>query len=282
LFGCIPLRRVSVNRCYDLNLHFRLCAHRFQFLAIESVYFPPDKAGNVLRGALLATLEPGDPAPLRPSGLADPPPPFVLRAAHLNGRRFEPGESFAFDLHIFDLRAPLVDRFARVCAEWESTGLGPRRGRVQLLRSAGTGSKIAIDLSDVNPASNCSVYFRTPTTLKGTPTPDGIPFGILFARVRDRIATLSSLYGEGPPVIDFGAIATRAALVRTVHSDLRRHNVDRLSSRTGAVHGIGGVTGSVDYEGDLTEFLPWLRAAFWTGIGRHTVWGNGVIEVVTR
>jgi hypothetical protein len=79
---------------------------------------------------------------------------------------------------------------------------------------------------------------------------------------------------------DFRAAADRAALVRTVRSDLRHHEIERRSSRTGTVHGIGGVTGSVDYEGDLAEFLPWLRAACWTGVGRHTVWGNGVIELV--
>jgi hypothetical protein len=27
---------------------------------------------------------------------------------------------------------------------------------------------------------------------------------------------------------------------------------------------------------DVTS--PALRAAFWTGVGRHTVWGNGAIE----
>jgi hypothetical protein len=107
-----------------------------------------------------------------------------------------------------------------------------------------------------------------------------MPFGVLFARVRDRISTLRSLYGEGPLPIDFQALADRAGLVRTVDCDLQYQDVPRRSSRTAAVHGIGGVTGRVDYEGDLTEFLPYLRAAGWTGVGRHTVWGNGVIEVV--
>jgi hypothetical protein len=27
----------------------------------------------------------------------------------------------------------------------------------------------------------------------------------------------------------------------------------------------------------LAEFVPFLRAARWTGVGRQTVWGNGEI-----
>ncbi len=127
--------------------------------------------------------------------------------------------------------------------------------------------------------SKCSLLFRTPTELKGNPSHNEVPFGVLFARVRDRVGILRSLYGEGPLPIDFHALSDRANLVRTVTCDLQYRDVWRRSSRTGAIHGIGGVEGSVDYEGDLTEFLPYLHAAWWTGVGRHTVWGNGVIEV---
>jgi hypothetical protein len=53
----------------------------------------------------------------------------------------------------------------------------------------------------------------------------------------------------------------------------------RRSSRTGDVHGIGGFLGEVEYSGDLAEFVPFLQAGYWVGLGRHTVWGNGVIRL---
>jgi hypothetical protein len=261
-------------------LIFRVSVHRFCFQAIDSVCFPTDKAGNVLRGALLTALQLDAAPQKRPSGLADPPAPFVLRAAHLNGMCFEPGEAFVLELNLFDLRPPLAERIAAVISGWEKSGLGPRRGRVRLLTSEFASEPVAIDLSQPIRASQCSVEFRTPTELKGPPETGEIPFAILFARVRDRISTLSSLYGEGSPAIDFRAMGTRAALVRTTRANLHFREVERRSSRTGQTHGIGGVTGSVDYEGDLAEFIPWLRAACWTGVGRHTVWGNGAIDVV--
>lgn len=259
---------------------FRLRVYRCCFRAIDAVYFPPLKAGNVLRGAIGSTG--AAPESIRPSGLADAPRPFSLRVAHLDGQRFSPGGTFSLQVNAFDLQPRLREALEKTFGEWARTGLGPRRGRVELLScsSEDVAVDLSVDLSADREVSKCSLHFRTPTDLKGNPRRDEIPFGVLFARIRDRISTLRGLYGEGPPEVDFRALGERADLVRTVRCDLKYHNVRRRSSRTGAVHGIGGVTGRVDYAGDLAEFLPWLRAAWWTGVGRHTVWGNGAVQVV--
>jgi hypothetical protein len=60
---------------------------------------------------------------------------------------------------------------------------------------------------------------------------------------------------------------------------LRYVDVQRRSSKTGQVHSIGGFVGEAEYEGDLAEFVPFLKAAQWTGVGRQTVWGKGEIAV---
>lgn len=265
------------------GLVLRLRAYRFRFKAIESVYFPPGKAGNVIRGALEIDQKDGvaDGRSLPyalPAGFSDPPGPFVLRAAHLDGKTFSPNDEFHIDLHVFDVSPSLIDTLHRTMEIWARTGLGPRRGLVEFLGSA--HDVIEIPLAKGSPISKCSLRFRTPTDLKGNPSRSEIPFGILFARIRDRVSTLSSLYGEGPPALDFRALGERANAVRIVRSNLRWSGVSRRSSRTGAVHSIGGLTGLADYEGELTEFHPWLRAAWWTGVGRHTVWGNGAVEIV--
>jgi CRISPR-associated endoribonuclease Cas6 len=261
-------------------LIFRVGSYHFKFRAAGNVYFPPGKAGNVLRGALGGVLAAcASVSVRRPSGLKESPRPFVLRVAHLDGKRFEPGELFGVDVHVFDLRSRLFDMFEEAFADLVLVGLGPRRGRVELLRPAGS-AVVEIDLAArTESASRITVFLRTPTELKGNPSRDELPFGVLFARIRDRIATLCRFYSDSPLSIDFAALGERANQVRTVSCDLEYHEVSRRSSRTGAVHGIGGFTGTMEYEGDVAEFLPYLRAAWWTGVGRHTVWGNGVIEV---
>jgi CRISPR/Cas system endoribonuclease Cas6 (RAMP superfamily) len=71
----------------------------------------------------------------------------------------------------------------------------------------------------------------------------------------------------------------RAADVRLKRADLQWERVERKSGRTGQVHSLGGFTGAAEYEGELAEFLPWLRAARWVGVGRQTVWGKGEVRV---
>jgi CRISPR/Cas system endoribonuclease Cas6 (RAMP superfamily) len=125
-----------------------------------------------------------------------------------------------------------------------------------------------------------SVDFLTPTELKSREQVVSEPlFPILFARVRDRIATLRTLYGGGPMDVDFRALGERASAVRITASSVRLVEVTRHSSRTGQRHPIGGFAGWASYAGPLAEFLPWLEAAAFTGVGRQTTWGKGEIRV---
>jgi len=260
-------------------VRFEFYPLRLEFTARESLFFPPGKAANTLRGALGTVLDAGIFSPVAsgegPSGLADPPRPFVFRARHLDGRSIQPGEGFHFNLNVFS-REPEV--FINAFSDLAEQGIGPGRGKALLERVAGT-DPVSIDL---NPAAadirNIRVEFLTPTELKHAGEVASEPeFAILFARIRDRISTLSNLYGPGPLGIDFQEIGARAAAIRMTRCETRRVDTRRHSSRTGQTHGIGGFTGFAEYEGDLDEFLPWLEAARWAGVGRQAVWGKGEI-----
>lgn len=239
--------------------------------------FPPWGAGNVLRGGLgYALREVASPEEYArifeptatgagPSGLSDLPRPFVLRAAALNGRVLQPCDPFCLMLHLFDLRESALHQCAQAFARW-----------ADLISM--TPSEIELDLSPRTEAvSRIRVTYQTPTEFKAAGAAGHSDFSVLLARARDRVSTLRSLYGPGPLEIDFRALAERARSVKTVRTELRRIAVDRRSTRTGQRHGIGGFTGCVEYEGDLAEFLPYLEAAQWTGVGRHCTWGNGHI-----
>lgn len=262
-------------------MRFEFYPLRLEFTARESLLFPPGKAANTLRGALGTVLDGKIFAPVAsgdgPSGLADPPRPFVIRARHLDGRNIQPGEAFHFDLNIFS-REPEV--FVNAFATLAEEGIGPGRGKAHLDRVAGV-DPVSIDLNPVLAGiRHIRVEFLTPTELKhaGEIAPEP-QFSILFARIRDRIGTLSNLYGQGSLDIDFREIGERAAAIRMTCCETQRVEAYRRSSRTGQTHGIGGFTGFAEYEGNLDEFLPWLEAAIWTGVGRQAVWGKGEIRL---
>jgi len=238
--------------------------------------FPRGQAGNVVRGALGAILhkiasaadytrifEPASPG-TGPSGLASRPRPFVIRAGSLDGQIVEPGVEFSVGLNLFD--AGVLTHFEQAFANWAELVSVDR-------------DPVTVDLNANSVRiRRIRVEFQTPTELKtaaGTPDAD---FSVLLARARDRVSTLRGLYGAGPSEIDFRGLAERARSVKTVRCELRHVAVERRSSRTGQRHGIGGFIGIAEYEGDLAEFVPYLKAAYWTGVGRHCTWGNGQIQ----
>ncbi len=318
-------------------MDFQFYPLRFEFVGLDSIFFPPGKATNVLRGALgtifrgiacvpecrrsadsrhceirhlcpyAAVFEPVAQGP-GPSGFADPPRPFVFRAGHLDGRAIRPGDPFHFDLNLFSLDPDTLAYFVLTFAALAREGLGPSRGKAELrtvrrlpvgktpaghlpgatLYSASThtmsslAEPVTLSLEpDPTAPPRIRVEFVTPLELKQIHrVVDRPEFGVLFARIRDRIANLRKLYGAGPLELDFQGSNERAALVRMTDCRMRREERDRRSSRTGQTHSIGGFVGTAEYEGDLAEFLPWLEAARYTGVGRQAVWGKGEIIVV--
>ncbi len=238
-------------------------------------------------------FEPGSSGPGAPSGLADWPRPFVLRAAHLDGTAAESGAEFFIDVHLFQVPDPPLALFEAAFREVAVGGLGPARARARLetvarldlahgVIEAGCGpSVIPLDAAP-GVVNQIVLRFVTPTELKGRGTIAQEPeFGVLFGRIRDRISTLRALYGAGPLDIDFRGMGERARQVRLVRSGITWEYASRRSGRDGLAHPLGGFTGDACYEGELSEFLPWLRAARWTGVGRQTVWGKGEVRILT-
>lgn len=307
-----------------------LYAYRFEFQALEAVHFAPGSAANAFRGAFGHILrriacrpdcegpkgclwrqecvyarlfEPVWPE--GPSGFADAPRPFIIRAAALDGRRYPRGALFPVDVHVFDVAEPVLEYLVMVFLRLAEEGVGAGRGRVALRRVHSLGAngrpaacvyedgraltaarrdliELPLISDECAPVESATLRFQTPTELKsGGEVLRTAPFGAVFARARDRAVTVASLYTD--PLqeidIDFRSMARRAAAVRTVRSELRWVDARRRSSRTGQVHPLGGFVGEAEYAGELGEFLPILRAAYWTGVGRQTVWGKGVVEI---
>lgn len=249
---------------------------RFDFEAAGLQRFPRGKAGNVFRGLLGWSLreispegydqlfEPRQIPRAGPSGFANKPRPFVLRAGHLDGRSFQSGESFHVDLHLF--KNTPSDLFIRAM----------ERATIGRLRHA-VNEPVVLSLE--NPYAgvvSLTVRFLTPTELKAVGVIVQNPeFPVLFARVRDRIRALC----EHDLTLDFAAMKERAGKIAVASQRLTRERVSRTSTKTGRTHPLGGFLGEVRYVGNLDEFAPLLEAARWTGIGRQTVWGKGAIEL---
>lgn len=252
---------------------FRVWACRAAFETQGPLRFPA-LAGNAFRGALGFRLPPEVFSPRHvdgPSGLRDRPRPFVLRAAHLDSAAMPAGACFELGLNVFSQAA--VDPLR------EALG-GLRIQGTTLTLSDFSVRTVVVDLA-VRTAAPVAVRVRlvTPLAMKGW-TGDGLPpFAVLAVRLRDRISMLASFYDQGPPELDFAGLARRAAMVEARGGEVVEREWHRRSSRTGRTNPMGGAVGWVEYAGPLAEFVGLLEAGCWTGVGRHTVWGQGSIEL---
>jgi hypothetical protein len=256
---------------------FDLFALRFHCEASSPVHFPPGTTANLFRGQFGKILYRRDPvtyaglfAPVAekgvPSGLHNPPRPFVLRVRHLDGAVVD---QFHIGLNLFETNQPQIEAIREAIAELARESL-----RAELVRVEGR-EMLRLPVAGVRQAQRIRVRFLTPTELKNSVRPE---FGSLFSRVRDRIGTLRALYGSGPLAIDFEATGERAIAIKMTRCDIRHVDVKRS---TGQRHPLGGFIGVAEYEGDLHEFIPYLEIAGYTGVGRQTVWGKGEISIET-
>jgi hypothetical protein len=234
--------------------------------------------------------------------LADWPRPFVFRATHLDGGAIAAGHTFHFDVNLFQIRDPAIAYFVLAFAQLAREGLGPGRARAVLtsvdqLDAAGAAiwrlfdgttlcgsGEVAPSVLSLEaarePVRRVEVRFLTPTELKSGAGLAARPeFGILMARIRDRLSTLSALYGDGPLEMDFAGFGERASRVAMTRCELAGVHLERVSSRTGQRHPLDGFVGVAEYEGELGEFAGFLRAASYSGVGRQTTWGKGELGV---
>ena len=273
---------------------FKVMLFEMEFQVKQDVWFSAWKAGNFFRGKLgiaarrlccpqscpgaascsesvtchYARLFEPQPAVSGPSGFANLPRPFVLRAEELNGRTFQVGDHFSLRLHLFGAleTCDLIEKSFQSIEQ------------LQLL--ATRVSQVVIPLVP-EPCRLLQINFLTPMEIKWK---DGVirrpDFPALISRLRDRIASISSFHGSGPLNWNYNQIVECSESIQMTNCDVREVEADRRSSRTGQTHGLGGFIGKARYEGDLDQFIPMLRVAEWTGIGRHTSWGNGAIELI--
>jgi hypothetical protein len=267
------------------RLDFGVYPLRLHFSAGRTLQLAAGTAANLVRGQLGKILlreypdhhrryfAPAQAAGEGPSGFRDPPRPFVLRVAELEGASIEAGVPFVIGINLFEMRQPPIDLFRDVLTRVARESLGAS----VLERLEGT-TKLDLSLLPSATVTQVRVHFLTATELKGVSRPD---FGSLFSRIRDRLSGLRAFYGDGPLDIDFRALGDRAAKIVMTRCDLRQQHSQRHSRIRGTSHPLGGFLGVAEYVGDLTEFIPYLQAAKWTGVGRQTVWGKGEIDLET-
>lgn len=106
-----------------------------------------------------------------------------------------------------------------------------------------------------------------------------IQFQTLVRNITSRMIAITERYGGWVDRDETERLVMLAGEVKTVKEDLRILHLERYSNRVKEKMDFSGLMGSLEYEGGLTPFVPWLSAAQILHIGRNTTFGMGKIEV---
>ncbi|SLM32388.1 conserved hypothetical protein [Desulfamplus magnetovallimortis] len=104
-----------------------------------------------------------------------------------------------------------------------------------------------------------------------------LPFHLLISSIIRRNTALFNVYGEGEPKLDYPAMVEAAKSIEVTENSLKWLDWKRYSSRQDKKMFMGGLTGSITYQGDLAQFLPMMTMAETVHVGKNSAFGLGKI-----
>jgi len=230
------------------------------------------------------------------------PHPFVIEPPLDTRTIYDPGSSLAFDLILVGKAIGYLPYFIYTFERLGGrNGIGKSRGKfevekvswVDALGNEGTiyngEEKILAntfrpltirDLGILKGSKNLVVRYITPTRI----TYDGNllespKFHVVISSLLRRLANLAYFHSQVELELDFRGIIDRAKEIEMLNGSVKWYDWERYSARQDTKIKMGGFTGNVEYEGDLLEFLPFLKLGEVIHIGKGTVFGLGKYRI---
>ncbi len=229
------------------------------------------------------------------------PHPYVLQPPADNRRKYNTGETFTFGLTLFGTANDFLPHIVYAVEQMGETGLGRsgQKGRSRfalaavesegatlydgnnkILRQGHALTNLDLQTTATAPLDSLTVRLITPLRLKfNNQFQQTLPFHLLTRAALRRIASLEEAYGRGEPPLDYRSLVRRAEQIATRESDCSWVDIERYSNRQKTGMLMGGLEGTLVYEGDLSEFLPLLKYCEVAHLGKQTAFGLGRVEV---
>jgi hypothetical protein len=223
--------------------------------------------------------------------------PYLFKVDTLHKRQNKCGDTLSFDLTLLGDRTACVQDVIAALFRWQNLGLGTARASFRITRIVLKqpeerlvwfhGQQFHLpQASTLNhvlqhgehhvgewPANGVCLETRSPWHLKHkrellSSAPDAAMF---CQHIQRRFNTLCELYGAQLQPITQSAVT----LPTLTHSNVTQGKLLRYSRKDKRRQQIDGLNGSWCYEGELSEFLPWLIVGQIIGVGNKTTFGFG-------
>ncbi|KPA14376.1 hypothetical protein MHK_005397 [Candidatus Magnetomorum sp. HK-1] len=236
------------------------------------------------------------------------PSPFVIEPPMTQQTHYQKNDSFDFDLLLFGKINENFPYFIYAFDQMGTIGVGKyidgQRGQF-ILNEVSCQDQIIyaskkerlhdiehIEILNLEPDLDlCHHTFLLKLTLE-TPLrfkidrrlSTTLTFEQLVRAMLRRVSFLLTCYGSGNPNLDYKRIIQKALSIKTIDNQLQWKNWSRYSARQDRKMDMGGLIGSITYEGELSEFIPFIKFCSTVHLGKQTAFGLGKMswEVIAR
>ena len=220
--------------------------------------------------------------------------PFVIEPPMKENKIFPPGDTLLVAMILMGKAINFIPYIIYAFREMGKRGIGYSRGKFYLKQVTKDG-KIIYDfqeqlvhtdftrdellLGKAQQRSRVRLNFITPTAIKSNGRINGrFDFTALIKALKRRIKALS-IYHNGKTGFEFEYDAAHIAGIKTKTDGIKPYSWRRYSNRQEKKIDFSGYIGSMEVEGDLTPYMPLLKAGEIVHVGRGTVYGMGKYQI---
>jgi len=274
------------------------------FVSAETAALPAH-LGSTLRGAIGQALMQHEPEAYRylyenrtrednhPRDMVNP---YVIVPPDLTEAVYHAGETLRFDLLLLGDAAQFAQPLFAALQQVRRLGLGFSRHPFELLKATHAADQrvvwesgryhalaaraIPLPYRTLPDVTGVTLRTRTPLRIRRDGALlEAIDFPTIIRNGTRRVEAIASRYGGFADAQEIARIQSLSEGIATVRNHLEIKRMARYSNRLGEKMDFSGLVGTLQLEGALTPFVPWLYAAQVLHIGRNTTFGMGRIEV---
>lgn len=233
-----------------------------------------------------------------------PPHPYVIEPPDDTKTNFQKGDNLNFVILLFGKANEYLPYFIYAFDQMGQIGIGKRIDGKRagfFLKQVMVNEALIYDRKDgkirkqpalydlvVNPDSILqtdqemiiNLQLSTPLRLKyHNSLKAELPFHILARAMLRRASTLLANHDGLEPALDYQGMVKRAKEVTIKKADISWFDWRRYSNRQDQEMLMGGMIGSIEYQGKLAEYLPLINFCEKVHIGKQTTFGLGKITL---
>ncbi len=220
-------------------------------------------------------------------------PPFVIEPPMTDQNLFKPMDTFEFSITLFGKGINYLPYFIYSIEELGNQGLGKTRGKYDIISVTNDSNngliykngtlysqnitRTKIDFAEEEKLNQIYFKFNTPVRIIKNKklVKSDFTFELIMRNIFRRLDMISYFHFEKNLDIIYKDWIEKSKEIKKVEENLQFYDWKRRSGRTNKTIQMGGFVGNIVFEGDLSEFMPFIKMGEIIHLGKGCTFGMG-------